>query len=243
MPRPGRIVGYELGKVKDDGLERRFQVLRPAHALLEAARNLSPEKWMHSIKVDRPDGSSNRIIPKVHFGVVASGEKVVADTSLVSELQSHWSKLIAVEMEAYGTALAAYQAETVPGMLIIKSLCDWADPSKNDEWQEYAADAAATFTIALLKTEPFESRPKTQAAKKAPASFDGRIKIILCRRMSDDWQDLADYFVIPPHHKKRFEKGRECQGVWEWLEARNKLDGLKEALKFLDRDDLVELLV
>jgi hypothetical protein len=55
-------------------------------------------------------------------------------------------------MEAYGTALAANQASNPPGVLMVKSLCDWADESKNDNWQEYAADAAASFTISLLGT-------------------------------------------------------------------------------------------
>jgi hypothetical protein len=82
--------------------------------------------------------------------VVASGEKVVADSHLMAELASSWSRLVAIEMEAYGTALAAYQASNPPGVLMVKSLCDWADESKNDNWQEYAADAAAAFTISLL---------------------------------------------------------------------------------------------
>ncbi|NOR25846.1 MAG: hypothetical protein GQ542_15950 [Desulforhopalus sp.] len=41
-------------------------------------------------------------------------------------------------------------------MLLVKSICDWADSSKNDDWQEYAADVAAAYTIAIVHEAPFE---------------------------------------------------------------------------------------
>jgi nucleoside phosphorylase len=235
-----QIVGYELGRITNGIVERRFQVVRPAFPLIEAARNLPAEKWSFSATVPRPDKSSGRIIPKVHFGVIASGEKVIADADTAEELKSYWSRLIGVDMEGFGAALAAYEAETAPGMLMVRGICDWADSSKNDDWQDYAADIAAAFTVALLKTGPFEKRVKLQAAKVVKVTYSGKAKIKLCKRLGENWRDLSDYFDIPLNHRARFDKGYECQGIWEWLEQRKKLDGLEEALKFIDRDDLVE---
>jgi len=174
---------------------------------------------------------------------VASGQKVIANSEFLEDIRSHWSKLVAVEMESYGVALAAYQAETAPEMLLVKGICDWADNSKNDKWQDYAADIAASFVISLLKTAPFKAKKdKPQAVKISPVVYTGTSKIDLCRRLGDDWMDLADFFEIPDHDRRRFVKGRECQGIWEWLEIRNKLDGLKDALKYIERKDLIEVL-
>jgi nucleoside phosphorylase len=238
-----QIVGYEQGRVSQTGVIRRYDVLRPAHVLLEAARNLQPVSWAFNVREPRPDTSTGRVIPQVHFGVVASGEKVIADENFLPELTSSWSRLAAVEMEGYGVALAAYQAETAPGLLLVKAICDWADSKKNDRWQEYAADVAASFTIALLKSHPFQASAKPQAIREDPPKYKGTSKITLCRRMGNDWKDLADYFDIPLHYRDGFTRGRECQDIWEWLERRSKLDGLPDGLIFISREDLVDVLL
>jgi hypothetical protein len=51
---------------------------------------------------------------------------------------------------------------------------------------------------------------------------------------------LADYLDIPLSVRKRFEPGREPQGVWEWLEERDRLNELPEALVEIDRHDLIK---
>ena len=56
--------------------------------------------------------------------------------------------------------LGPHHADDLPGMLLVKGMCDWADNSKNDDWQEYAAEAAASFVIKLLESGPFESKVK-----------------------------------------------------------------------------------
>lgn len=238
-----QIVGYEMGKVTDAGIERRYEVLRPAYAFITAARNFPLEKWALAPTIPRPDDPDGRIIPKIHWGVVASGEKVIADSKTGTELQNHWLKLTGIEMEGYGTALAAYTAESRPGFFMVKGICDWANPDKNDDWQAYAADVAAVYVVNLLKTKPFSSQfDKHQAQIKVPLHYAGKIKIQLCRQLGIDWQDLADYFDIPAHRRAQFPQGRECQAIWQWLEERNRLYSLKEALNFLERPDLVELL-
>lgn len=236
-----QIVGYELGRVTDGKTERRFQVLRPAFKLLEAARNLQPDEWAFKATKPRPDGSSGRILPKVHFGVVASGEKVVADKDLTSELQSSWSQLVGVEMEGYGASLAAFEAETAPGMLLVKGICDWADSSKNDEWQEYAADIAAAFVVALLR-RVILSKVEHQAVRSNPVKYSGKSKFELCKRLGNKWRDLALILDIDDYERARFEHGFECHGIWDWMAQRNKLDALEQALIEIDRKDLIEVL-
>ncbi len=235
------IVGYEPGKQYEDGLKRRVRKIEPAQELIKNARALHPSSWALSAKVARPDGADKRTIPSVHFGTIVSGEKVIADAQWITELAKDIPKPIkGVEMEAYGTALAAYRASTRPGMLVAKAFCDWADSEKNDDWQEYAAAVSAAFIVALIKATPiFAETNLNIPQRKDTKSFSGKSKIKLCRRLGDDWQDLADYFEIEIHIRRRFQHGRECQGVWEYIESRQRLDGLPQALTWIGREDLL----
>ena len=53
------------------------------------------------------------------------------------------------------------------------------------------------------------------------------------------WQDLADYFDMLSDQRHGFAPGREPQGVWEWLEVRQRLPELLDALRYIDRTDIV----
>jgi nucleoside phosphorylase len=194
-----QIVGYESGKLTDAGAERRFEVLRSTPAFLEAARNFPDEKWVLAPTVQRPDGKDGRVIPKIHWGVVASGEKVIADTKTVPELQNHWAKLAGIEMEGYGTALAAYTAESRPEFFMVKGICDWANPKKNDEWQEYAADVAATFVVNLLKSKPFFSQ-----SDDGITANDESPRLVARRRLKDllpaQFNDILFLYDVPDEY-------------------------------------------
>jgi nucleoside phosphorylase len=236
---PEQVVDYEMGKAKPEGLERRYQAYRPARALVDAAKTLPPNSWAMSVKAPRPDETTGRVVPNALVGTVASGQKVITAPDVIQDLQSDWAELIGVEMEGVGVALAAYQSESAPGFLLVKGISDWADPAKEDGWQLYAAEAAAAFTVALLNARPFQAGPRGQAVPTGRRStFSGRAKLTVCRRLIDDWQDLADLFDIPKHDRARFEKGREPSGVWEWLEARGKLAYLPQGLEEIGRGDL-----
>lgn len=243
-----QIVGYESGKVKDTGTETRFQVQLPTYKMIEKARHFPPEKWVCDRQtIPRPDGQSGRVIPRIHFGVVASGEKVIADTITVPKLQSYWKKLIGVEMEGFGAALAVYQADSDPAMLMVKGICDWADSNKNDEWQDYAADVAAAYVVNFLKSKPIEFSGKSRVQPKVVptkvvSNLSGPVKIQLCRKLGNNWSDLADYLEIPEYERRRFTKGRECQDILEWLRERDRLHSLTGALEFIERQDIINLL-
>jgi formylglycine-generating enzyme required for sulfatase activity len=69
--------------------------------------------------------------------------------------------------------------------------------------------------------------------------FTGRQKLAFAQRLGNDWQKLADYFEIPIGQRQSFTKGRGPEGVWEWLEARGRLPELLDALRYIDRADIV----
>jgi hypothetical protein len=57
--------------------------------------------------------------------------------------------------------------------------------------------------------------------------------------LGKSWQDLVIFLEILPYEYKQFEKGRECIDILDWLDERNKLGKLHDALNKIDRDDLV----
>jgi nucleoside phosphorylase len=237
---PDQVVGYELGKEKPEGLERRYQAFRPSKSLLDTAKTLPPTSWAMSIQTPRPDGTTGRIVPRALFGTFGSGEKVITAPEMIEDLQSDWVEMIGVDMESLGVSLAAYQSDRAPGFLVVKGISDWADPKKKDGWQQYAAEAAACFTVALLNAKPFGVGPREQAVPmNRPLNFSGPAKLAICRRLTDDWQDLADICDIPKYDRAKFEKGREAASVWEWLETRGKLAYLPTWLEAIGRKDLV----
>lgn len=94
--------------------------------------------------VDRPERKGPD--PKIHHGIVASGNVVVKDGIMRNRL-AHELEAICFEMEAAGLG------EQFP-CLVVRGICDYADSHKNKEWQEYAAAAAAAYAKELLVHMP-----------------------------------------------------------------------------------------
>ncbi|HAP42067.1 MAG TPA: hypothetical protein DCQ94_20275 [Nitrospira sp.] len=89
----------------------------------------------------------------VHVGPMASGARVIADEAVAVAIAEQHREVIAIEMEAYAVMAAAeYSADPKPIALAIKSVCDYADSAKNDDWQDYAAYTSAAFADHLLRS-------------------------------------------------------------------------------------------
>ena len=67
----------------------------------------------------------------------------------------------------------------------------------------------------------------------------GKVKLDLCEKLGKNHYDLADYFNIPRRDSAKWESGRECQEIIEWLENNDKLNQLPEALEYIKRENLV----
>jgi nucleoside phosphorylase/CheY-like chemotaxis protein len=94
---------------------------------------------------------------RVHFGPMASGAAVVANHDTFNSLLAQHRNLLGIEMEAYGVVLACKgSGKPRPRCLIMKSVCDYADKDKDDDYQEYAAQTSALllyYTAAQLLGE------------------------------------------------------------------------------------------
>lgn len=116
-------------------------------------------------KVPHPPREGQSGKPRIHYGLVGSGNCLLKDSRERDRLASSLG-IIAIEMEGAGVADAAWNQTEVSDYLIVRGICDYADRVKGDMWQPYAALAAAAYTRALLEFEPFPPTARASAERR-----------------------------------------------------------------------------
>jgi nucleoside phosphorylase len=157
---------YEHGKVTPDGKKPQPEMMPADARLLQHLAGLA--EWDHQIMAPRPDGTN--ATPKLHQGVIASGEKVIAAEAVRDDIASGHRKIIALAMEEYGFTRAMWQSERRVHHLVIRGICDEASSAKDDGWHEYAAAAVASFAKHFLLDRPLEPHPRPDAASNHSTS-------------------------------------------------------------------------
>ncbi|KAH7011803.1 hypothetical protein EDB80DRAFT_401564 [Ilyonectria destructans] len=104
--------------------------------------------------VSRPARSSTD--PKIHCGVIASGNRVMKHGRTRDQLAQELD-ILCFEMEAAGLM------DSLP-CLVIRGICDYSDSHKNKQWQAYAAATAAAYAKELLSVISTSSINQTQSA-------------------------------------------------------------------------------
>ncbi|KAF5722638.1 ankyrin repeat L25 [Fusarium mundagurra] len=92
--------------------------------------------------VHRDERDEDENNPAIHHGLIASGNSLMKDAYLRDKLAAKYG-ILCFEMEAAGLM------NHFP-CVVIRGICDYSDSHKNDEWQAYAAMAAAAYTKDLL---------------------------------------------------------------------------------------------
>ncbi|WP_028067179.1 TIR domain-containing protein [Solirubrobacter soli] len=165
------IYGYEYGKI-DEGFSPRHNFTTQADpSVVTAARvfDFKSPDWHTSI---RAKPYTEGWTPRVKVGTIASGDKVVDNpmNEFFASVHRSWPKLIAVEMESAGAGLAVRDAVAggrAVGFAMIRGISDVPRPPapnaeargpisqqtrERDTWKAYAADAAATFATAMVRS-------------------------------------------------------------------------------------------
>ena len=146
---------YEPAKQTPKGDQRRAQQFLSDRLLYGRALAYEAGEWRSDITIARPGVAQADVpFPKAYFGAIGSGEKVIADARALSRLLKECPKLLAVAMEGAGVARAATQQPHPPPFIEVRGVCDYANEQKNDDWQPFAAEAAAAFTVGLLRSRP-----------------------------------------------------------------------------------------
>jgi formylglycine-generating enzyme required for sulfatase activity/nucleoside phosphorylase len=134
-----QIQDYELGRLNHDG------TVTPRGDKPGSADNLRNRLR----QVDIAEGRRAKGWPKVRFGLVLCGQKLVDNLDYRQSLKSLFTEAIGGEMEGSGV-YAAVSAKHVD-WIVIKAICDWGhdkNHAEKDAWQILAANNAAR----VLKT-------------------------------------------------------------------------------------------
>ena len=89
----------------------------------------------------------------IHIGPIACGAAVVANSEVLEkQVRSQLRRTVALDMESYAVVYAAENAAAPrPIPLIIKSVCDYADAQKSDQYQKFAAFTSCEFAKLLYE--------------------------------------------------------------------------------------------
>lgn len=149
---------YGAGKevVDDNGNKKHKNTIQQIHidvALSNMIRQLQlDEEFTKEVKRNaKMKKPRNKF--RVVMGAVATGAAVIADPDKVKDIiDNQVREVIAVEMEVYGVYYAAsWSIMPRPKFIAIKSVCDYADAKKNDDFHEYASYTSVKVFEKLAK--------------------------------------------------------------------------------------------
>lgn len=135
------IIPYENQKISGGTINYRNPIPISSPALLNRIRNAF--EWQFC----RPDGT---LVSK-HIGPLLSGEKLVNDIEFKKMLTSEYPNAIGGEMESSGVWSSASKHNKQ--WIVIKSVCDWADGDKTDEFQTLAAATSVSLCKFIFQDE------------------------------------------------------------------------------------------
>ncbi|KAI0450324.1 ankyrin repeat protein [Xylaria acuta] len=155
----------------------------------DTCNHCDPERVRH-----RPPRETQN--PKVHYGLVASGNQVMRHGATRDKLAREHG-ILCFEMEAAGLM-------DIAQCLVIRGICDYADSHKSKRWQGYAAAAAAAYAKEILSLIPTAPRPEPLASVTDSVVVTVLDALLLTRPEVDRRSLIA-------------LKGRRVDGTCEWL--------------------------
>ncbi|SPO05222.1 uncharacterized protein DNG_07909 [Cephalotrichum gorgonifer] len=135
--------------------------------------------------------------PKVHYGLIASGNQVMRHGATRDKLARE-DGILCFEMEAAGLM-------DIAQCLVIRGICDYADSHKSKRWQGYAAAAAAAYAKEILSLIPTVPKQGPLTSVTDSAIVTTVLDALLLTRPDVDRRSLIAL------------KGRRVDGTCEWL--------------------------
>lgn len=88
----------------------------------------------------------------IRVGPVASGASVLQNSDAVQRILGDHKDLLGVEMEIFSVMFAAHVAPAPrPVAIALKSVCDFGDEEKHDDYQKYAAYTSAQVLWKMIE--------------------------------------------------------------------------------------------
>ena len=148
---------YESGKIVEGGFLPDYSSISIKQELCSKINKITemPMK-LFGIKQGFP-GESPKHDLAMKIGPIASGSAVVSDPAVLEKPKSMTRKLLGLEMEIYGMYFACVNTSTPKpeNFLAVKSVCDFANARKNDNYQTYAAYTSVGFLKLIIEEGVF----------------------------------------------------------------------------------------
>ncbi|GAD98496.1 multiple ankyrin repeats single kh domain protein, putative [Paecilomyces variotii No. 5] len=174
------------------------------------------ERCSNDQLVQRVDRSPNSREVSIHYGIIASGNSVVKDSSI----RDRYAKdpdlnILCFEMEAAGLM------NNFP-CLVIRGVCDYCDSHKNDEWHNYAALAAAAYAremLLVLKPRKIDVLPPwTEVLEQVNDTISKVNTSIKCLEGGHIWENLNKWMSAPDVSTNLNSAiNKRFQGTGSWL--------------------------
>jgi len=155
-----QLLGYELQKITTD-------ITGQAKIILRGDRPHASTRLLDRCRSGVLDWHG----PKVKFGLLLSGDKLIDNQDFRRQLRELAPEAIGGEMEGTGLYSAAQRRKV--DWIIIKAICDWADGNKGQDKSQHqpmAAENAVRFTIHVLKQGGFVENPPRVSASSVRAN-------------------------------------------------------------------------
>ncbi|KAK4248983.1 hypothetical protein C7999DRAFT_39836 [Corynascus novoguineensis] len=142
-----------------------------------------------------PRKARNEDDVKVHYGLIASGNKVIKDAHVRDRLNRELGgKVLCVEMEAEGLM------KNFP-CIAIRGICDYSDSHENNAWQKYAAAVAAAVAKGLLQyVTPYDVEREHTIKETIGHDKEYDQKVL-------NWLSPFDYSLQQDDHLRKHQAG------------------------------------
>ena len=161
------VIDYESGKIKEGNIQSDACKPEAGKCLLSVCKHYATY-WKYK---------SNNVTSKCIVGPILSGDKVVDDEKFKSKLFKLYPRAIGGEMEGRGV-YSVCRNRGICEWIIVKSICDWGDGTKNNnkkQNQNLAARTTVSFLKFIFKNEDaFDKLPTKNMAIQNIANALGR---------------------------------------------------------------------
>ena len=141
-------VKYEIQVLKDQGFIKKTE--NSSYSLTEQGTNKIDELKRNAIIHKRKFPYNNSKCPRLFVAGLACGPEVRKDKFIEKLVQfAGHRKTLAVDMESYAI-MKTGSDENIPAC-VVKSVSDYGDNDKNDEYHSYAAQTSAAFVLCMIR--------------------------------------------------------------------------------------------
>lgn len=151
------------GKIKED-ISKNECIFQPDYRHLSL--NTTFLNIINRLKLDTPllnyihenyptkNGRADTYL-RIHTGPMVSMPAVISSATVIEDMKKHDRKLLGIEMETYGIFYAAANAIAPRPLYVasLKSVSDFADTHKADNYQEYSAYTSAALLYHIVINE------------------------------------------------------------------------------------------